>query len=71
MKLQFNETTYEFKPFYGRKDELMLFKDKKLVHTQFMHVDLFKMNLLTFDRCVDIIKEYENKKFNKSLEVSI
>jgi hypothetical protein len=57
VKLQFNETIYEFKVFYGEQNELHLFKDGELIYTQHMHVDLFKTNLLTFDRCVDIIKK--------------
>ena len=65
-KLQFNETLYTFHRHRDGKiadgyKELHLFKNGELVHKQYMHVDLFELNLLTFDRCVDIIKAYENK----------
>jgi len=55
MKLQFNETTYEFKPYYVDHNELHIFKDGKLVHKQFMHVDLFKTGYLSLKECVNLI----------------
>ena len=36
-----------------------MYKDGELVFKQHMHVDLFELNLLTFDRCVQYIQESE------------
>jgi len=58
VRLTFNETIYEFRGFYSANgNELHLYRDGKLIYTQNMHVDMIKLNLLTFDRCVDIIKK--------------
>ena len=62
VKLTFNETTYEFLRHRNgtqidSPNELHLYKDGELIYTQHMHVDMFELNLLTFERCVDIIKQ--------------
>ena len=64
VKLQFNETTYEFIRYNDGSTtpstkELHMYKDGELVFKQHMHVDLFELNLLTFDRCVQYIQKSE------------
>ena len=64
MKVTFNETTYEFIHHNDGSTtpstkELHLYKNGELVFKQHMYVDMFELNLLTFNKCVEIIQSYE------------
>jgi hypothetical protein len=62
VKLQFNETTYEFIRHNDGSTtpstkELHIYKDGELVHKQHMHVDMFTTGYLTLTECVNLINK--------------